>query len=401
MRADVGRRPGVAAPPGPWYGPGFVGPPDGEWTHERFRSLMSRPLLHGPCPGPRRGLRGLLVTLALGLAAGVVATAALQAAPAVEVIDAQRGEVRELEGELQRIDAEAGAAADAHAQARGRVDDLRRRIDRTTAALAEAEAAHEVAVRRLSDRLVALYREEPPTLIEVILTSGGLSEAVDAHRALEAVSAEDSRVVTGIEESRARLTRVRAELEADRREAQANARTAAAQRAQLEGLLADRRAVLDEARARLDDLIAREQRRQEAAAARRERAAAIAAAGERAEERLRRQAEPAATPSPSPSPSPSPGAGAAAQPEPATGPAPSGDVAAHLERIAQCESGGNPRAVSASGQYRGKYQFDPGTWAGVGGTGDPAAASEEEQDRRAAILYAQRGPAPWPVCGYR
>jgi soluble lytic murein transglycosylase-like protein len=72
-----------------------------------------------------------------------------------------------------------------------------------------------------------------------------------------------------------------------------------------------------------------------------------------------------------------------------------------LDRIAACESGGNPRAVSASGQYRGKYQFDPGTWRGVGGSGDPAAASEAEQDLRAAILYARSGPAPWPVCGYR
>ena len=72
-----------------------------------------------------------------------------------------------------------------------------------------------------------------------------------------------------------------------------------------------------------------------------------------------------------------------------------------LDRIADCESGGDPRAVSASGQYRGKYQFDPGTWRGVGGSGDPAAASEAEQDLRAAMLYAQSGPAPWPVCGYR
>ncbi len=32
-------------------------------------------------------------------------------------------------------------------------------------------------------------------------------------------------------------------------------------------------------------------------------------------------------------------------------------VPAALERIAQCESGGNPRAVSPGGQYRGKYQF--------------------------------------------
>ncbi len=74
-------------------------------------------------------------------------------------------------------------------------------------------------------------------------------------------------------------------------------------------------------------------------------------------------------------------------------------VSPALQAIAACESGGNPRAVSANGQYRGKYQFDYGTWASVGGKGDPAAASEAEQDARAAILYARAGASPWPVCG--
>ena len=71
----------------------------------------------------------------------------------------------------------------------------------------------------------------------------------------------------------------------------------------------------------------------------------------------------------------------------------------HLEAIAACESGGDPGAVDASGTYRGKYQFDMQTWSSVGGTGDPAAASEAEQDARAAQLYAQSGSTPWPVCG--
>jgi soluble lytic murein transglycosylase-like protein len=74
---------------------------------------------------------------------------------------------------------------------------------------------------------------------------------------------------------------------------------------------------------------------------------------------------------------------------------------AHLQRIAQCESGGRPDAVSPGGTYRGKYQFDYGTWRSVGGSGDPAAASEAEQDHRAQLLYDARGSAPWPVCQYR
>jgi hypothetical protein len=70
-----------------------------------------------------------------------------------------------------------------------------------------------------------------------------------------------------------------------------------------------------------------------------------------------------------------------------------------LRRIAQCESGGNPRAVGGGGKFRGLFQFDYQTWRGVGGHGDPAAAPAAEQYRRAAILYKRRGSSPWPVCG--
>ncbi len=70
-----------------------------------------------------------------------------------------------------------------------------------------------------------------------------------------------------------------------------------------------------------------------------------------------------------------------------------------LESIASCESGGDPTIVSSDGSYRGKYQFDFGTWESVGGHGDPAAAPEAEQDFRAALLYSRSGSSPWPVCG--
>jgi hypothetical protein len=79
--------------------------------------------------------------------------------------------------------------------------------------------------------------------------------------------------------------------------------------------------------------------------------------------------------------------------------APSGGASPQLEAIAACESGGNPSAIGGGGAYRGKYQFDYGTWASVGGSGDPAAAPESEQDARAAMLLQRSGTSPWPVCG--
>jgi hypothetical protein len=70
-----------------------------------------------------------------------------------------------------------------------------------------------------------------------------------------------------------------------------------------------------------------------------------------------------------------------------------------LDRIAFCESKGNPRAIGGGGAFRGKYQFTYGTWRATGGRGDPAAASAAEQDRRAAMLLTRSGSSPWPVCG--
>ena len=77
-----------------------------------------------------------------------------------------------------------------------------------------------------------------------------------------------------------------------------------------------------------------------------------------------------------------------------------GSLPEALVRIAQCESGGDPTAVSADGRYRGKYQFARATWKSWGGRGsDPAAAPEAEQDRVALRAYRALGTAPWPSCG--
>lgn len=64
------------------------------------------------------------------------------------------------------------------------------------------------------------------------------------------------------------------------------------------------------------------------------------------------------------------------------------------EGTANCESGGNPKAISPGGKYRGKYQFDQQTWNAHGGTGDPAAAPESVQDEIAGRVQYDA----WPNC---
>jgi len=81
-----------------------------------------------------------------------------------------------------------------------------------------------------------------------------------------------------------------------------------------------------------------------------------------------------------------------------TAPRAGGRVPAILRQIAECESGGNPRAIGGGGRYRGKYQFTMSTWRDYGGRGDPIDASEAQQDRVALRLYRARGTSPWPNC---
>lgn len=66
--------------------------------------------------------------------------------------------------------------------------------------------------------------------------------------------------------------------------------------------------------------------------------------------------------------------------------------------LADCESGGNPRAVNSAGYY-GLYQFSLSTWRSVGGSGNPIDAAPSEQTYRAQVLYNRSGAGQWPNCG--
>ncbi len=81
---------------------------------------------------------------------------------------------------------------------------------------------------------------------------------------------------------------------------------------------------------------------------------------------------------------------------------------AGLARLRACESHGNYGIVSASGKYRGAYQFSQSTWNSVARSHypflhgvDPAKARPWDQDRMARALWATAGPGQWPVCSKR
>lgn len=67
-------------------------------------------------------------------------------------------------------------------------------------------------------------------------------------------------------------------------------------------------------------------------------------------------------------------------------------------RLAWCESGGRPDAVSRSGKYFGAFQFSLPTWRSVGMTGNPVDYPYEVQLDAAKRLQARSGWGQWPTC---
>lgn len=74
---------------------------------------------------------------------------------------------------------------------------------------------------------------------------------------------------------------------------------------------------------------------------------------------------------------------------------------AYRERILACirsyEQGADGYATDTDNGFYGAYQFDWSTWQSVGGSGNPAETSADEQDERAWQLYLRRGLQPWPT----
>lgn len=67
------------------------------------------------------------------------------------------------------------------------------------------------------------------------------------------------------------------------------------------------------------------------------------------------------------------------------------------DSLAECESGGDWSDDTGNSFYGG-LQFTLESWQTVGGAGNPADASRDEQIMRAEMLEQEQGWAAWPAC---
>ncbi|MGI9540128.1 MAG: NlpC/P60 family protein [Miltoncostaeaceae bacterium] len=264
------------------------------------------------------------------LAGGV----AVAPAGAQSDVERKRAQVQQIESELAGIDARLEDAANEFNGARYRLDTIQEDIRANQQRLNATEKALAVSRVRLGERMVRIYTTPQPSTIEVIVTSGSISEAGERLRLLERVGQNDGALVKDIKADRTVLAAAKAELVEDRGKAEKEVAAAEQRRREVEELLRQRQAVLSRARGELAvALRAEEQRRARIAA--QERATALA----------RQQAQSREPSSPS-SPAPT-------SPSPAS-PAPSAPVAIP-------SGAGNGAAASLALQFLGT----PYRWGGA------------------------------------
>lgn len=70
-------------------------------------------------------------------------------------------------------------------------------------------------------------------------------------------------------------------------------------------------------------------------------------------------------------------------------------------RTSECESGGDAKAISSGGTYRGAFQFTRRTWRNAPKSpgGDPVDYPWRTQAVVAVYLKRHVGTSPWPNCG--
>jgi peptidoglycan hydrolase CwlO-like protein len=277
-------------------------------------------------------------------------------------VASQTARIGSLTQQAHQAGAQAMVVAAQVEETEARSRELAAELRAAEAKLDRLRAEYAVAVKELEKRLVAIYESGTPDEVTVLLNSDGYDDLATRSAYLEALHNADRRIAERVASLRdqvadrvhqvadlkqqadaeaEQLSAARASLVASEEAANEAAATVTAARAQTEASLSDAKGQV----AQLEEELAAQQAAQQEA-----------------------------------------GSGA---------PAYLGGPYAIPTYIVMCESGGNYSALNSSSGAGGAYQILPSTWRAYGGQGLPHQAPKAEQDRIAAMIWADSGPSAW------
>ncbi|HKI91697.1 MAG TPA: NlpC/P60 family protein [Gaiellaceae bacterium] len=192
------------------------------------------------------------------------APAALPAASAAPppALTAKQAQARAVLAKVNALDVRFGKVVDSWNGAKIQLAASERALAANEAVLGRARKRSLVADGRLAQRLVAIYKGEEPTLVQVLAGAATLSNLIDRLEAVKTISAYDRRVADDALRAKTALASARVRLRATEQKRRATVAQLAGQRRQIGTMLTRRRHLLSSIQSEIAAMKKREAARQ-------------------------------------------------------------------------------------------------------------------------------------------
>jgi cell wall-associated NlpC family hydrolase len=186
------------------------------------------------------------------------------AGPAVPAppIESKQAEARQVLAQIQELDSKLELVIDDYNGAQAELDEIKaaQRVNEERLEIARTNLGS--AQSSLEGRLIELYQNGSPDLVEIILGSSSLDEILDGIETAGRVSDQDSQILHEVQKFKAEIKQRKAELEKARSRQEQVVAELDARRDEIEAGLAQRQELLDSIRDQIAELQAAEKRRQ-------------------------------------------------------------------------------------------------------------------------------------------
>ena len=229
--------------------------------------------------------RVILAAVAAALLSSALVGASAAATPKEQLRDKQ-AQAQHVLGEVNQLDARFGATVEAWNGAKYELGLAQKELAADRASLRVAERQRRLALKHVTDRVVALYEGDPaPSTLAIFLGARSLGDVIDELQAAHAVAAADHRLAVQATVVRDRYAKAVRNVSATERRRHDAVDQLDQQRSQIGSLLTQRRALLGSVQSEVDTLRAEEARRQAALEAEAKARLAREAAAQRAQAR--------------------------------------------------------------------------------------------------------------------
>ncbi|HUK77307.1 MAG TPA: NlpC/P60 family protein [Thermoleophilia bacterium] len=186
-------------------------------------------------------IHGLLLVTLVAL---LVLPFALPSTASAETIAQKRARAHVIMGQLAALDVKMEKVVERYDAATGKLDGINARIAANKRTLTVTRYDLQMAKSMLQQRVVAMYKQRPIELLDVIIANKSFSSMVDQLSMLHKVSSSDSSMVDSIGNYQTAIVATQKSLATERTAAQKLVAERAGEKASVEGALAARQSLL-------------------------------------------------------------------------------------------------------------------------------------------------------------